>query len=68
MNNNIAKKNTALTKLFREENEVIYTDIGEDIVKLPNDMRIINENLILLISTIFDKLKNKSPQSCIYSW
>ena len=65
MNNNIAKKKHSIN---REGNEVIYTDIGEDIVKLPNNMRIINENLILLISTIFDELKNKSPQSCIYSW
>ena len=50
-----------------KENEFIYTDIGKDVVKLPNDMRVINdENPILLISTIFNKLENKSSQSCIY--
>ena len=52
-----------------KENEFIYTDIGKDVVKLPNDMRVINdENPILLISTIFNKLENKSSQSCIYLW
>ena len=37
---------------------------GEDIVKLPDDMRIINdENSILLISTIFNELENKFKDS-----
>jgi ATP-dependent DNA helicase PIF1 len=43
-----------------EGREFIHTDIGEDVVKLPDDMMIINdEKPELLISTVFDNLKNK---------
>ena len=43
-----------------EGKEFIYTDIGEDVVKLQDDMRIINdENPVLLISAVFNDLENE---------